>query len=272
MEYIIYKSLTCGILLALLCSSVSSQYYTIDESFGIVSQGQMYVITPGGFKEPPGPGEGAGVVVDPFRFMITGSPGEDVDVVLTLPDSFVSNDGTKFIPLMRWTCQIADDWWWGAWPLVNDTITVSIFGGGMTPISIAATLTVPLTACPGPYTAAIRASFAGKDTIVYRSLETVYSAEAGGDKCLPDNFELQQNYPNPFNPATNIPFSLPKESFVSLIIYDIRGREVSRLVQEVRQPGTYSVPWDAGGVSSGIYFYQLMAGGFVETKKMVLLR
>lgn len=87
-----------------------------------------------------------------------------------------------------------------------------------------------------------------------------------------DSYVLGQNYPNPFNPATTISFSVPTQSFVSLKIYDALGRVVSILVSKLLSAGTYSRQWDAKGLASGVYFYRLLAGSFIETKKLVLLR
>jgi len=86
------------------------------------------------------------------------------------------------------------------------------------------------------------------------------------------SFTLKQNFPNPFNPATQIEYSLPVSSKVSLIIYNLMGQEIARLVNGEQIAGVHSVRWDAAGLSSGIYFSRLRASGFVETKKMVLLK
>jgi len=92
-------------------------------------------------------------------------------------------------------------------------------------------------------------------------------------------FILEQNYPNPFNPTTSIGFQIPRlrrdrsdGGFVSLKIYDITGREVATLVLEKLAAGTYEYQWDASGLTSGVYFYQLKVGGFVQTKKLILLK
>ncbi len=85
-------------------------------------------------------------------------------------------------------------------------------------------------------------------------------------------YELFQNYPNPFNPSTNIRYSVPERSSVVLKIYDILGSEVSTLVNEDKDAGIYTVNFNASQLASGIYFYRLTAGTFVETKKMILLR
>jgi len=88
---------------------------------------------------------------------------------------------------------------------------------------------------------------------------------------IPTIFSLCQNYPNPFNPATTIQFALPKSGWATLKVFDILGKEVAILVSEELGAGYYSVRWQAS-VPSGIYFYRLQAGEFVETKRMVLLK
>ena len=87
-----------------------------------------------------------------------------------------------------------------------------------------------------------------------------------------DGYVLGQNYPNPFNPATTISFSFPTQSFVSLRVFDALGREVSILLSEQLSAGTYARQWNATGLASGVYFYRLQAGPFVDVKKLVLLR
>jgi len=89
---------------------------------------------------------------------------------------------------------------------------------------------------------------------------------------LPQNFYLSQNYPNPFNPSTSIEFSIPQESFVELKVFDVLGNEVVNLINEEKDQGVYTVTFNASGLSSGIYFYTLRADGFVQTKKMLLLK
>jgi hypothetical protein len=89
---------------------------------------------------------------------------------------------------------------------------------------------------------------------------------------LPNSYLLQQNYPNPFNPSTKITFSLPKSSDVKLSVYDVLGRQVSMLVNERRDAGVHEVNFDALGLASGVYFYRLQAGDFVQTRKLALVR
>ncbi len=96
----------------------------------------------------------------------------------------------------------------------------------------------------------------------------VIEVEAG----LLRTFELGQNYPNPFNPSTVISYQLPVASEVSLKVYDVLGREVATLVSGRQEAGRYSVPFNAASLSSGVYFYRLQSGSFVETKKMMLVK
>ena len=94
---------------------------------------------------------------------------------------------------------------------------------------------------------------------------------------LIDNYLLSQNYPNPFNPTTNIKYSIPEnvkseKENVKLIVYDVLGKEIKTLVNENKSPGNYDVEFNASYLSSGIYFYKIQAGKFIETKKMILIK
>jgi hypothetical protein len=93
-----------------------------------------------------------------------------------------------------------------------------------------------------------------------------------GLEYLPDDFILYQNFPNPFNPNTTIGYKIPERSFVTIKVYDVLGNEVATLVNEEKQAGAYEVKFDGARLTSGIYFYQIKAGNFVETKKMILLK
>ena len=100
-------------------------------------------------------------------------------------------------------------------------------------------------------------------------LITVYDNQSN---IVVGNYVLSQNYPNPFNPITTINYQIPEISFVTLKVYDVLGNEIATLINEEKPAGNYEIEFDAMGLSSGMYFYQLQAGGFAETKKMVLLK
>ena len=131
----------------------------------------------------------------------------------------------------------------------------------------------------------------GSDGTILRSKNLVTSVEENEllDGKIKSDFVLLQNYPNPFNPSTTIRYSIPtgthpsipsregKERsergvLVTLKVYDILGREVAILLKQKQRPGNYEITWDANNHPSGVYFYQLSAGDFISTKKMILLR
>ncbi len=89
---------------------------------------------------------------------------------------------------------------------------------------------------------------------------------------VPSDYNLTQNYPNPFNPSTTLSYSIPTQGQVELKIYDVLGREVAELINKEQSSGSYEVNFDASNLTSGIYFYKLQAGGFVESRKMVLVK
>ncbi|MCX6134946.1 MAG: T9SS type A sorting domain-containing protein [Ignavibacteriales bacterium] len=92
------------------------------------------------------------------------------------------------------------------------------------------------------------------------------------ESAIPTMFSLVQNFPNPFNPSTTVSYSLPKRAIVSIRIFNTLGQEVALLVNELKEAGTYQLAWNASNVPSGIYFYRLQGGEYMETKKMILLR
>ncbi len=89
---------------------------------------------------------------------------------------------------------------------------------------------------------------------------------------IPTVYNLYQNYPNPFNPSTTIKFDIPKATYAKLIIYDILGREVMKLIDEKINAGSYDISWDGSGFASGTYIYKLEAGEYKSIKKMILLK
>ncbi len=94
----------------------------------------------------------------------------------------------------------------------------------------------------------------------------------GVEEVIPETYALRQNFPNPFNPSTEIQFDLPEDAMVSLVVYDVLGREVARLVQKELRAGTHHARFDAGNLPSGVYFYRIQAGDFSQTRRMSLLK
>ncbi len=107
----------------------------------------------------------------------------------------------------------------------------------------------------------------GKTLIKFGELTSV-----DDENISPGAFSLSQNYPNPFNLSTEISYRLLKQSFISLKVYDVLGNEVATLVNEEKPAGKYEVEFNGEGLTSGIYFYQLRAENFIETKKMNLMK
>ncbi|MEJ2617741.1 MAG: T9SS type A sorting domain-containing protein [Ignavibacteriaceae bacterium] len=83
---------------------------------------------------------------------------------------------------------------------------------------------------------------------------------------------MYQNYPNPFNPTTSVQYSIANRQLVTLKIFNVLGQEIETFVNEEKPAGTYELTWNAANLPSGVYFYQLRAGDFKQTKKMILLR
>ena len=107
--------------------------------------------------------------------------------------------------------------------------------------------------------------------------EQIISLLSNDVETLPNKFIIKQNFPNPFNPKTNISFEIPTESIVSLVIYDIQGKVVRKLLHRSRLVGLHNIIWDATNdkglaASAGMYFYTLESNGLAQTKKMLLIK
>jgi len=107
--------------------------------------------------------------------------------------------------------------------------------------------------------------------------ESPFTVSTEEELILPTKFALHQNYPNPFNPITQLMYDLPEQSRATLIVFDLLGREVITLLSEKQDAGYKSVLWDGTNnkgqlVSAGVYFYQIRAGDYIQTKKMMLLK
>jgi hypothetical protein len=117
---------------------------------------------------------------------------------------------------------------------------------------------------------AITSSWAAADLVRVNANHSITSVPQTQMK--PSVFSLAQNYPNPFNPSTNISYTLKNSGKVRLSVYDLLGREVAVLANEIQTAGAHEARFSAGGMSSGIYFYKLQTGNEVITKKMMLLK
>ena len=89
---------------------------------------------------------------------------------------------------------------------------------------------------------------------------------------IPENYSLKQNFPNPFNPTTTIRYSIPKAVHITIKVYNIIGQLVATLIDEYKQAGNYEIKFNGSNLSSGVYFYRMQAGNFVEVKKLILLK
>ena len=110
------------------------------------------------------------------------------------------------------------------------------------------------------------------DSAQIRYNSTTFTDVRQTSRVVPEAFSLAQNYPNPFNPATRIAFQLKNASYATLKVYNVLGQQVAVLLNEQLSPGSYSVEFNATNLSSGVYFYKLTAGNFIQTKRMSLIR
>jgi len=118
------------------------------------------------------------------------------------------------------------------------------------------------------------ACIGGRDSLILLEVRpfTPVENENQGYPNIPLTCHLAQNYPNPFNATTEIRYALPEDCLVKLEVYDVLGQRVTGLVEQRQTVGYKTIRWDASSLSSGIYFYRLQAGDFVQTKKMILLK
>jgi hypothetical protein len=110
------------------------------------------------------------------------------------------------------------------------------------------------------------------DSVIVGNLSGPPVGISGNNEGLPKVFDLKQNFPNPFNPATTIQYDLPKNEYVNLVVYNALGQKVATLVNEFKTAGSYNVLFDAGNMASGIYVCKIVAGDFVKTQKMLLVK
>lgn len=125
--------------------------------------------------------------------------------------------------------------------------------------------------CDYNYTGHTEPHYTIQSHLIYYTDNPPVNVEQAGEGVIKE-YLLMQNHPNPFNPSTTLRYSIPAQSKVVIKVFDILGEEIETLVDEVKSVGTYELAWNAESLPSGIYFYQLKAGEFIETKKMVLMK
>ena len=111
-----------------------------------------------------------------------------------------------------------------------------------------------------------------KSNILVMKLDQKFGTGINDDYQFLNSYKLSQNYPNPFNPSTSMQYSVNSTQNVILKVYDLLGREIAILVNEEKPAGNYEVEFNGNGLPSGVYFYQLKAGNYIETNKMILLK
>ncbi len=175
-------------------------------------------------------------------------------------DSVVVNQTSQLLAISYYSAD-------SGYALASNRVLLETVDGGLTWDSIA---TVPRPASRiwfGARRSGLVAAYNGK-VYLLRSTPVGVSREPS----MPGQSELSQNYPNPFNPSTTIKYELPNSAIVKLTVFDLVGREVSVLVSERKDAGVHEVRFDGSGLASGVYFYRLTAGDFVQTRKLLLVR
>ncbi len=197
----------------------------------------------------------------------TDAPTVDVVArgVATLVNNAAYGDVTGYIavPPAVYTLDVKDS---------SGTVTVASFGADLSGLANGAAVVfasgflTPSANQNGP-AFGLYAALPNGTVVTFGPATSVVTEET-----VPEQFSLSQNYPNPFNPATRIRFALPARANVRLTVYDILGREVALLVDEVKNEGRYEVEFSGTGLASGVYYYTLRTGGKAETRTMVLMK
>jgi len=190
-------------------------------------------------------------------------------VISNFPDSLTFRaDSTVFLDLSQYVEDIDHP---------DSTLTWSVTGNDSVQVSINPHTNIAQLSAP--------IFFSGIESLVFTVTDDSLASDSVtlivvvsqvlaifANEYIPAQFSLGQNYPNPFNLITSIQYDLPQRLDVQLTIYDLLGRKVNTLVTETQDAGFKSVQWDATNIASGMYFYQIMAGEFVQTNKMILLK
>ena len=154
----------------------------------------------------------------------------------------------------------------GIYVSINGGSTWSGYGDGLPEAVIISDLTI------SPSNRVLRAATHGNGVYQRKLLSSEITEVVLSEQVPEKSFVLYQNYPNPFNPRTNLRFEIGDRSHVVLKVFDVLGREVATLVDEIKEPGNYTVSWDAGDLTSGVFYYQLKVGNYSDVKKLVLMR
>jgi hypothetical protein len=179
-------------------------------------------------------------------------------------NSFIRNNGNKFTISNPLVNIVSNDPW--ITYISGASNSPSLPPGGTTHTNFIVRVD---STFPGQFNFKVRI---GADGWYYWVDSTTIVTKVDDEIVIPISYRLEQNFPNPFNPKTIIKYQIPKFSFVTLKVYDVLGSEVTKLVNEEKPIGSYTVDFNARALSSGIYFYRLQAGSFVETKKMILIK
>lgn len=188
-------------------------------------------------------------------------------------DLVASNEGTRRIRLV-WEDNALNETSYSMERKAGDTTSTAVYEIIATTAPNTVTFIDTLVSDSTTYTYRVKA-FNGLYSSGYSNqsqIVTLVSVINYDEQALPSSFFLSRNYPNPFNPSTTLSFELPRRSTVKLMVFNARGESVSTVTEGVYEPGRHEVTFDAAGLPSGIYFYRLQAGEFVQTKKMVLMR
>ena len=204
--------------------------------------------------------------ISSFSEVRSFTTGIDVPILISPPDSAV-NVSTS--PTFEWTPVI------GA---VSYTLQISTFGSFINFVVNQSGITSTSYSVTGldenkKFYWRVRGATANYEGL----FSQVFRFTTGSTNSVDENknlftYNLEQNYPNPYNPSTTIKYSIPVLGFVTLKVYDVLGSEVTKLVNEEKLAGEYQVQFDGSSLTSGIYFYQLKAGDFISTKKMILMK
>lgn len=236
-----------------------------------------------------------------FYLALKGSGGNKPDLVLTKTDSLETLEGSDVAAMFTYQIAVKNvglvtamnvtvidtipenlaigeiSVSKGDFTVVENVLTVevdSLISGGSILVSVSVESTVSGEVINSAYvfTDSEEVSVLNNQDSDTTTINILVNTEESGLLDLPKDFELYQNYPNPFNPNTTISYAVSERTYVEISIFNLLGMKVATLVQEVRQPGIYTISWDASGFASDMYFYRMKTNNFIQTKKMTLIK